>query len=194
MTPQAGGVDHRRTDTRDRVLVVALELFAQQGYQVTSLREIAERLGVTKAAVYFHFRTKQEILTALLRGYVDAVATLTGDAVARRPLTAADQEALLRRYAAFQGRWGSGLVLLVRENYAEIRDLPIGAEVRDVTAELVRALAPVGSGEGGRLRVRLALTTFQVAAATGVPDQGEPLDPEAVLALALDVLRGGELP
>ena len=40
-----------RTDTRSRVQKVALELFAEQGYEKTSLREIAERLGVTKAAL-----------------------------------------------------------------------------------------------------------------------------------------------
>ena len=47
-----------RTDTRSRVQEVALELFAEQGYEKTSLREIAERLGVTKAALYYHFKSK----------------------------------------------------------------------------------------------------------------------------------------
>ena len=41
----------RRGDTRARIQRVALELFAEQGYERTSLREIAERLGVTKAAL-----------------------------------------------------------------------------------------------------------------------------------------------
>ncbi|MBL7255370.1 TetR/AcrR family transcriptional regulator [Paractinoplanes lichenicola] len=178
--------DNRRTDTRDRVLAVALELFAQQGYQVTSLREIADRLGVTKAAVYFHFRTKQEILTALLRGYADVVVALVADAERGRPLTAADEEALLRRYAAFQQQWGFGFVLLVRQNYAEVRDLPIGAEVRERTAELVRALAPAGAGPKELLRVRMALTTFQVAASTE-----DPVAFEAAVAVALEILRSG---
>ena len=40
-----------RSDTRARILDVALELFAAQGYEKTSLREIADRLGVTKAAL-----------------------------------------------------------------------------------------------------------------------------------------------
>ena len=51
-----------RTDTRSRVQKVALELFAEQGYEKTSLREIAERLGVTKAALYYHFRSKEDIV------------------------------------------------------------------------------------------------------------------------------------
>jgi AcrR family transcriptional regulator len=53
-------------DTRQRILDVSAELFVEQGYDATSLREIAERLGVTKAALYYHFTSKDEILRALL--------------------------------------------------------------------------------------------------------------------------------
>ena len=55
----------RRTDMRERILDVALELFNEQGYDATSLREIAERLGVTKAALYYHFKSKGDILLEL---------------------------------------------------------------------------------------------------------------------------------
>jgi AcrR family transcriptional regulator len=51
--------------TRDRILDVALELFNEQGYDKTSLRAIAERLDVTKAALYYHFERKQDILLEL---------------------------------------------------------------------------------------------------------------------------------
>ena len=53
------------TQTRRRILDVALELFASQGYDRTSLREISERLGFSKAALYYHFRAKEDILRAL---------------------------------------------------------------------------------------------------------------------------------
>ncbi len=52
--------------TRERILEAASELFTEQGYDATSLREIAERLGFTKAALYYHFQSKDEILRALL--------------------------------------------------------------------------------------------------------------------------------
>src|SRR6202035_2519093 len=58
-----------RTDTRSRVQKVALELFAEQGYEKTSLREIAERLGVTKAALYYHFKSKEDIVSSLVEDY-----------------------------------------------------------------------------------------------------------------------------
>lgn len=53
--------------TRDRILDVALDLFTEQGFDGTSLRELADRLGFTKAALYYHFRSKEDILLALHR-------------------------------------------------------------------------------------------------------------------------------
>jgi AcrR family transcriptional regulator len=53
-------------DTRDRILQAALDLFIERGYERTSLREIAERVGVTKAALYYHFSSKEEILRTLM--------------------------------------------------------------------------------------------------------------------------------
>jgi AcrR family transcriptional regulator len=52
-------------ETRERVLDVALDLFIEQGYDKASLREIAERVGFTKAALYYHFPSKADILGAL---------------------------------------------------------------------------------------------------------------------------------
>src|SRR5262245_25280353 len=61
----SGEVRSRGEATRERILNIALQLFSEQGYEGTSLREIAERLGVTKAALYYHFKSKEEILLAL---------------------------------------------------------------------------------------------------------------------------------
>jgi AcrR family transcriptional regulator len=51
--------------TRELILDIALELFVDQGYDKTSLRDIAERLGTTKAALYYHFERKEDILLEL---------------------------------------------------------------------------------------------------------------------------------
>jgi AcrR family transcriptional regulator len=53
-------------DTRDRILDVALELFTESGYEASSLRQIAERVGITKASLYYHFPSKKDILKALV--------------------------------------------------------------------------------------------------------------------------------
>ncbi len=44
---------------------IALELFTENGFDKTSLREIADRLGFTKAAIYYHFASKEDILMAI---------------------------------------------------------------------------------------------------------------------------------
>jgi AcrR family transcriptional regulator len=51
--------------TRERILDVALDLFVRKGYAETSLREIAEAMDFSKAAIYYHFASKQDILLAL---------------------------------------------------------------------------------------------------------------------------------
>jgi AcrR family transcriptional regulator len=51
--------------TRERILDVALDLFVEQGFDATSLRQIAESLGITKAALYYYFASKDDILMAL---------------------------------------------------------------------------------------------------------------------------------
>jgi len=51
--------------TRERILDIALDLFIRKGYAETSLREIAAELGFSKAALYYHFASKQDILMAL---------------------------------------------------------------------------------------------------------------------------------
>jgi len=52
-------------NTRQRILDIALDLFITQGYDATSIRQIAERLGFSKASIYYHFASKQDILMAL---------------------------------------------------------------------------------------------------------------------------------
>ena len=52
--------------TKERILETALELFAQNGYLGTSMNDIAGRLGFTKAALYKHYTSKQEILDKIV--------------------------------------------------------------------------------------------------------------------------------
>jgi AcrR family transcriptional regulator len=51
-------------DTRTRILDTALELFSEHGFDGTTLQQIADRLGFTKAALYYHFRSKDALLQA----------------------------------------------------------------------------------------------------------------------------------
>jgi AcrR family transcriptional regulator len=73
--------------SRARIQEVALTLFARQGYALTSLQEIATALDVTKAALYFYFPAKAQLLTSLADPLLEGVHTLL-DAYTDSPLTA----------------------------------------------------------------------------------------------------------
>ena len=53
-------------DTKEKILETALELFAQSGYLGTSMSDIAKQLGITKAALYKHYASKQAILDRIV--------------------------------------------------------------------------------------------------------------------------------
>lgn len=89
---------------RERLLAAALELFGAYGVSGTSLQMIADRLGVTKAAVYHQFQTKDEIVLAVigppldrLGPVADAAERLRGQA-ARRDATLAGVVDLVVEY------------------------------------------------------------------------------------------------
>ncbi|GAA4903720.1 TetR family transcriptional regulator [Stackebrandtia albiflava] len=85
-------------NTRERIQQVAMDLFTEQGYEQTSLREIAERLGVTKAALYYHFKTKEEIAASFFEGFGADVDALVAWSEERTPNLEARRE-LVNRYA-----------------------------------------------------------------------------------------------
>jgi AcrR family transcriptional regulator len=189
MAQRGAGVDHRRTDTRDRILSVALNLFARQGYATTSLREIADELGVTKAALYFHYKTKEDIVVGILRDHLDGLNALVGDS-GPDTSTAAGREELLRRYAEHQAGWGTNLTRLIRENITEISNLPIGEELRKTHRLLLDALAGPDPTILDRTRARTAFAAIQtvsVSAESEVASEEELR--AAALTVALEVLH-----
>src|ERR671934_188716 len=66
----------RKGGKRERLVESATALFHEQGVQRTTLAEIAERAEVPLGNVYYYFKTKDELLGAVLAGYLDQAATL----------------------------------------------------------------------------------------------------------------------
>jgi AcrR family transcriptional regulator len=62
--------------TRARILAAALRLFADKGYDATSLQDIADETGLTKQAVYYHFKGKGEILAGITQPAREGMADL----------------------------------------------------------------------------------------------------------------------
>ena len=100
---------------RDEILDAAAELFTTRGYASTSTRAIAEAVGIRQASLYHYFKTKDELLSALLHQTVTPtlafLAELDEDSPART----------LHRLAAFDGaqlltsRWNLGALYLLPE-------------------------------------------------------------------------------
>lgn len=115
--------------TREQILDVALELFNTLGYEKTSLREIAERMHFSKAALYYHFASKDDILLALhLRVHAlgkEAFAGLDADAV--RP---EDWPALFDQFIdrMFENR---ALIILHVRNHSAFKSLPTHVNDQD---------------------------------------------------------------
>ncbi|MEU6481104.1 TetR/AcrR family transcriptional regulator [Streptomyces sp. NPDC047017] len=129
-----GTKQQRRGNTRQRIQDVALELFAEQGYEKTSLREIAERLDVTKAALYYHFKTKEEIIVSLFEDLTQPIQDLI-EWGRGQPHTLATKQEIIRRYSdALDG--ASPLFRFMQENQATVRELRIGDSFKDRMAGL----------------------------------------------------------
>ncbi|MFF9174591.1 TetR/AcrR family transcriptional regulator [Streptomyces sp. NPDC014793] len=124
-----GSKQQRRGNTRQRIQDVALELFAEQGYEKTSLREIAERLDVTKAALYYHFKTKEEIIVSLFEDLTQPIEDLI-EWGRSQPHTLETKQEILRRYSqALAG--AEPLFRFMQENQATVRELRIGESFKD---------------------------------------------------------------
>ena len=74
----------QHTDSRDQILASAQRLFMEQGFRGISMRQIAEQVGLTKAALYYHFRAKEEIFVAIVERYLNRTAELLDMASAER--------------------------------------------------------------------------------------------------------------
>jgi len=58
---------------REQILVAAKRLFIEQGYHGLAMRQISEAVGVSKAALYYHFKDKEELFLAILSSNLDEI-------------------------------------------------------------------------------------------------------------------------
>lgn len=60
-------MDPVNMNTKEKILLISLHLFAQNGYEATSVADIAEAVGVTKGALYKHFKNKRDIFDSIVQ-------------------------------------------------------------------------------------------------------------------------------
>ncbi len=154
----------RRGDTRARIQRVALELFAEQGYERTSLREIAERLGVTKAALYYHFKSKEDIVRSFTEDHFGRLDALISWAMAQ-PRTASTGHEILNRYITILLD-DREVFLFLERNQAWLRSSDGGKHRFEQFRPRLNALVEVITGPGAplRSRVRAAAAIFAASA------------------------------
>ncbi|WP_329197879.1 MULTISPECIES: TetR/AcrR family transcriptional regulator [unclassified Streptomyces] len=177
----------RRGNTRQRIQDVALELFAEQGYEKTSLREIAERLDVTKAALYYHFKTKEDIIISVFEDLTQPIDDLIGWAEGE-PRTLETKREVLRRYSEAMAA-GTSLYRFMQENQATVRELSIGDTMKKRLFALVELLRAPDAPLADQVRCISALFTLHAGMMFLQHVEGDPEETrKAALEVATDLI------
>ena len=160
-TVAAGGGHGGKRDTRSQAQQVALELFAEQGYEKTSLREIAERLGVTKAALYYHFKSKEDIVHSLTDDYFAEIDALL-DWAKDQPRTDESRREILDRYVGIV--LGRGEVFrFLEQNRAAVQAMEAAKDRFVRFRGRLETLVDLLAGPGAPLRARVRASTAVLA-------------------------------
>ncbi|MDX3386941.1 TetR/AcrR family transcriptional regulator [Streptomyces niveiscabiei] len=182
-----GTKQQRRGNTRQRIQDVALELFAEQGYEKTSLREIAERLDVTKAALYYHFKTKEEIIVSIFGDLTKPIQELI-DWGAEQPHTLETKQEIVRRYSRHLAD-AAPLFRFMQENQATVRELQIGDAFKDRMRGLRDIIIDRDAPLTDQVRCISAIFTLHAGMFLLQDIEGEPEEKrEAVLEVAVDLV------
>jgi len=172
-----------------RLMLAALELFAERGYEQTTVAEIAERAGLTKRTFFRHYADKREVLFAGSSQLQDLLETTVADA----PADLAPIDAVARGVEAMAG------VLQGRRDFARRRQAIIAAspelQERELTklATLSAATAAVLRGRGvadpaASLAAEAGIAVFRVAFERWIADD-EDRDATEVVRDSFDALK-----
>ena len=140
---------------RRQLIGVGRSLFAERGYQATTVEEIAERAGVTKPVVYEHFGGKDGLYTVVVDREIEELSARMGAAVATNQARVAGEQAALA-FLTYIDERGDGFRVLVRD-------------------------APAGHSEGGLatvmsdVAVRVEQLLRETFAERGFDDQAAPM-------------------
>lgn len=148
-------------ETREQIKAVAKALFLEQGFAGTSLREIAEQMAFTKAALYYHFRTKDDLLIELLDPMMTASQRVL-DELADQPRTPASRRTLVDRYLDEVLLAHRDIAAIFTRDPAVLNHPEIAARARTLGAQLAAQLAPSDDPED-QLRAAAAIGAIHVA-------------------------------
>jgi AcrR family transcriptional regulator len=182
-----------RSGTRKRILDAALALFAEKGYEATSMREIAEQLGITKPALYYHFDSKEDIVRSLLadiEAKVDELVAWTRSQPAGPDL----RRQVLERWTDIMQAHGITAFRFVVANRQVVHEIsPDRSGMVACLHELYRLLAGPEASVEEQLRVRIALMSVNMAGMVGAGiDAPEEEILQTARRLALELMPAAE--
>ncbi len=179
-----------KPDAAGRLIAAAITLFDEQGYDATTVAEIAERAGLTKRTFFRYFADKREVLFGgskeLERLWLEAVAAAPADAAPLAAVTAGFDvlaEIFEERHAFARVR---ARIILANPELQE-REL---IKLQTLASSLAAALTARGASENAAILASHAgVTVFQVAFARWVT-QDDPAAFRRLLDESLEELRG----
>jgi AcrR family transcriptional regulator len=175
-----------RPDTRARILEAALDVFSEHGFEGSSLQEIADRLELTKAALYYYFRSKDELLEALVEPAIAGLNEILEEC-SGEPDSPARRRQFLKLYLDYFLRQRR-LIAYISRDLATLAHpaLSSGNEQRRARVEAMLAGSDLDFGD--RVRITMAFGGMQAAIAQ-YPDADEAELREALLDAGAALLR-----
>lgn len=168
--------------TRRRMLDTAIDLFNRYSFAGTSLQLIADELGLTKAAIYYHFRTREQLLLALMKPILTEIAQVV-DAAERKRGARAKTEAMLAGYAGVVAAHRT--LAAVTTFDPSVRDVLRNQPEWSAVIDRQLALLTDPSSPAGAINAAVALTGLAGGAATAPPD----IDDDTLRAQLLEAGR-----
>ena len=151
----------RRTDTRAVILQTALELFAEKGYEATSMREIAEQIGISKPALYYHFDSKEDIVRGVLSDQLAQIEELVVW-VGEQPPSPTLAAEVIQRWSDIVQAHGTAMFRFMLSSHQIVREIQGNKHtIIPHLDQLVQVLAPDASIED-QLRMRIAFMSINL--------------------------------
>ncbi|MGH6653633.1 MAG: TetR/AcrR family transcriptional regulator [Actinocrinis sp.] len=176
---------------RDRLVMAAVDLFTEQGYDATTVAQIAERAGVTKSTFFRHFPDKRELLVA----GQEALSRLLTEGIAEAPDNASPLEAVaagLVRAASAMGPMNRRLAPRLKAAVAASAELQERDALKRVglAAAMTAALAARGvPGPTAALAGELGVLAFKRGFTEWSEGDRADDEPAGLMLAALDELR-----
>ncbi len=175
----------RRTGegTRAAIQRVALDLFTSRGYETTSMREIADQLGIKKASLYYHFAGKEDIVRSLFerRGH-EAEEQL--EWLRQQPRTPhLVRDTVMRWVDSFSEEKMQGIRFLTTNPLlAQSLDRGAGDRIGEALSQLAQALSELLPDQSPVFGLRLRMALLSINAAVVASTNGNYTDAEILAA------------